>query len=184
MKPLQVGGRTYNLHYVTGTVQETGKNMETRVSGGGGGGATFGGYGGTAPVNIRSQTVVHDQLFVTDAENGEHAFQLQDFDLACRTGQRVSVIWAIKNGKKTGKYIVVVNHATRTNFYNEKALKNVFRFNLWLFLGTGFVIGWIYGRDMGSGIMAAMLSVLVWILVWDFAKLNKFKETIAADVLS
>lgn len=71
MKPIHVGGREYALHYTTGTVEETGKNMETRVTGGGGGGATYGGYGGTAPVTIRSQTIVHDQLFVTDA-NGRN----------------------------------------------------------------------------------------------------------------
>jgi hypothetical protein len=182
MEPLHVGGRTYALHYTTGTVQETGKNMETRVSGGGGGGATFGGYGGTAPVSIRSQTIVHDQLFVMDGTGNEHAFQLQDFNLACRAGQEVSVIWAIKQGKNTGKHIVVVNHATRTNFYNEKALKNVFRLNLWVFLGVGFIIGFIYGRGIGSGIMGSLLALLVWALVWDFAKVRKFKESIAADV--
>jgi len=184
MKPLHVGGRTYDLHYVTGKVQETGKNMETRVTSSGGGGATFGGYGGTAPVNIRSQTIVHDQLFVTDANNGEHAFQLQDFNLACRTGHDVSVVWAIKKGKQTGKYITVVNHSTRTNFYNEKALKNVFRFNIWLFLGGGFALGFILGQGIGGGILFAMLALLAWALVWDFARLKKFKETIATDVIS
>lgn len=182
MEPLHVGGRTYELHHTTGKVQETGKNMETRVSGGGGGGATFGGYGGTAPVSIRSQTIVHDQLFLTDAENGEHAFQLQDFNLACRTGHEVSVIWAIKKGKKTGKYIVVVNHSTQMNFYNEKALKNVFRLNIWIFLGAGFIIGLWYGHGIGSGIMGSLLAALVWIMVWDFAKLKKFKETIAITI--
>jgi hypothetical protein len=183
MKPLQVGGRTYNLHYTTGQVQETGKNMETRVSGGGGGGATFGGYGGTAPVSIRSQTIVHDQLYITDGEGNEHAFQLQDFNVACRTGHQVSVVWAIKEGKKEGKYIAVVNHSTKTNFYNDKAIKNVFRFNLYYFLGGGFVLGFIYGHDVLSAMMGAGLSVLAWVLVWDFKKLNNFKETIASDVI-
>src|ERR1700749_2767716 len=99
MEALQVGGRTYELHHTTGTVQEAGKNMETRVSGSGGGGASFGGYGGTEPGNIRSQPIVHDQLFLIDSNGNEHAFQLQDFNLACRAGQEVSVIWAIKKGK-------------------------------------------------------------------------------------
>ncbi len=184
MEPLKIGGRIYALHYTTGVVQETGKNMETRVTGSGGGGATFGGYGGTAPVSIRSQTIVHDQLFVIDKDNGEHAFQLQDFNLACRTGQKVSVIWAIKNGKKTGKYIAVVNHSTQTHFYNEKALKNVFRLNLWLFLGVGFAAGWVYSRGIGGGIIGGLLALLVWAMVWDFARLRKFKETIGTDVVN
>lgn len=185
MKPITVGGREYILHYVTGTVEETGKNMETRVSGGGGGGATYGGYGGTAPVTIRSQTVVHDQLFVTDASGAEHSFQLQDFNLACRTGHKVSVIWAIKKGKPTGKYICVVNHTTNNNFYNEKALKNVFRYNLWYFIGGGAVVGWVlFGRGIGGVVMGAMLSVIAWALVWDRAKFNNFKATVATDVLA
>lgn len=184
MKPIHAGGGEYALHYTTGTVEETGKNMETRVSGGGGGGATYGGYGGTAPVTIRSQTIVHDQLFVTDANGEEHSFQLQDFNVACRAGHKISVIWAIKKGKQTGKYIAVVNHTTNNNFYNEKALKNVFRFNIWYFLGGGFLLGFLSGHDIGSGIMVAMLSVIAWALVWDFSKLNAFKANIATDVLA
>jgi len=184
MELLKAGGRTYALHYTTGTVQETGKNMETRVSGGGGGGTTFGGYGATAPVNIRSQTIVHDQLFITDAANKEHAFQLQDFNLACRTGHKVSVVWAIKKGKGSGKYIVVVNHSTGTNFYNEKALKNVFRLNLWLFLGIGFILGWWLGGGIGGGILVSMLALLVWAMIWDFAGLKNFKATIATAIIN
>lgn len=185
MKPIQVGGREYTLHYTTGTVEETGKNMETRVSGGGGGGITYGGYGGTAPVSIYSQTVVHDQLFVTDANGKEHSFQLQDFNLACRAGHKISVIWAIKKGKQTGKYICVVNHTTNNNFYNEKALKNVFRYNVGYFIGGGAALGWLlFGHDIGGAFLGSMLGVIAWALVWDRAKLNNFKATITSDVLA
>jgi hypothetical protein len=42
-------------------------------------------------------------------------------------------MWAVKKGKATGKYIAVLNNTTRQNYFNQKALKNVFRFNLLYF---------------------------------------------------
>ncbi|MDB5149886.1 MAG: hypothetical protein JWQ57_3906 [Mucilaginibacter sp.] len=179
MKTISIHGRQYTVYNASGKVEESGKNMETRVHGGGGGGYSYGGTGGTAPVSISSTTVVHDQIFLTDKNGAEHAFQLQDFDVACRTGNEISVLWAIKKGKPSGKYIAVLNHSTRNDFFHDKALKNMFRFNLWYFLGGGFGAGLLFGHDFFSGVMGLMLGLLVWALIWDFSGLKRFKADAA-----
>lgn len=121
----------FDLHHFSGIVEESGKNMETRVSGGGGGGATYQGTGGTAPVSITSRTVVHDQLFLTNKEGKERSFQLQDFNLACRRGNEVSVFWGIKKGKSSGSYLAVKNHTTEQLFFDDNEISKMF-LNLWM----------------------------------------------------
>lgn len=120
------GSSSFELYSFCGIVEESGKNMETRVHGGGGGGATYQGTGGTAPVSISSTTVVHDQIFLTRKDGKERAFQLQDFDLACRKGNEVTVFWGIKDGKDKGAYVAVKNHSTDQSFFDEKDLKKLF----------------------------------------------------------
>lgn len=60
MQTIKLNGKDYDLQSTTGKVWGSGKNMETRVSGGGGGGYTNRGTGYTAPVSITSKTIVHD----------------------------------------------------------------------------------------------------------------------------
>ncbi|HVU58250.1 MAG TPA: hypothetical protein VHD83_24485 [Puia sp.] len=127
MRTINTCNKEYELYWVTGQVLESGKNMETRVHGSGGGSY---GNGYTAPVNVSSTTIVHDQLFVMDKQGKEHAFQLQDFHLACRDGNEVTVLWAIRKGKKTGPYFVVHNRTTSQTFYQEKVMGKIFSYAL------------------------------------------------------
>lgn len=129
-------GKNHELRWVYGKVEEAGKNMETKVTGSGGGGATFGGYGGNAPVRIQSHTVVHDQIFLTDENGREHSFQLKEMNVACRSGNELSVIEAVKIGKTTGHYVVVYNHTTNQVFSHKGQLNRVFRRNGWLVLAA------------------------------------------------
>lgn len=179
MKELEISGRKYDVYTVTGRVNEAGKNLETRVQGSGGGGYSYRGTGGTAPVTITSTTVVHDQIFLTDDSGTEHAFQLQDFNVACRETNLISVVWAIKKGKKLGPYVVVVNHTTRKSFYNDKALKKIFRFNIWYFLGGGFLLGLVLGRSITGGVFGLLFGLLMWAVTWNGPKLREFKEQIS-----
>ncbi len=121
----------FDLHYFAGIVEESGKNLETRVSGGGGGGATYQGTGGSAPISISSTTIIHDQLFLTSKEGKERSFQLQDFNLACRRGNEVTVFWGIKKGKSNGSYLAVKNHTTEQQFFDENEVDKMF-LNLWM----------------------------------------------------
>lgn len=127
MRTINTCNKEYELYWVTGQVAESGKNMETRVHGGGGGSY---GNGYTAPVQIRSTTIVHDQLFVVDKTGREHSFQLQDFNVACRDGNEITVLWAIRKGKKTGPYFVVHNRTTSQTFFQEKELGKIFSYSL------------------------------------------------------
>lgn len=125
------GASAFELYSFSGIVEESGKNLETRVSGGGGGGATYQGTGGTAPISITSKTVIHDQLFLTSKEGKEKSFQLQDFNLACRRGNEVTVYWGIKQGKENGHYLAVKNHTTDQAFFDDGKINSMF-LNLWI----------------------------------------------------
>lgn len=118
MQTFNASGKEIALHYVTGSVlSELNKNRETRVSGGGG-------QNNTA-VHIRSTTTVHDQFFLKDDTGKEHAFQLTDFNLACREGHQLKVVWAIAKGKANGPYVAVQNFTTGDYFFQDKRLKDL-----------------------------------------------------------
>lgn len=164
MKTITAAGKTYNLHWTYGTVEESGKNMETQVSGGGGGGATYGGYGGNTPVHISSRTVIHDQIFLVD-EGGEYSFQLQDMNVACRKGNKLSVIWAIQQGKKRGSYIVTYNHTTGKVFNDEKEQIKMFRRS-----GPLILLAMVLAGFMGYQLIGAFYILVVAIPIWWIAE--------------
>ncbi|MBN7801357.1 hypothetical protein J0A67_10825 [Algoriphagus aestuariicola] len=138
----------FSLYSFTGTTEESGKSMETQVYGGGGGGGTYQGTGGTAPVSISSRTIVHDQLFLVSLEGKERAFQLQDFNLAARKGNRLSVFWGIPSGKDTGHYIAVKNHSTDQVFYHDKEVSKL------------FLKSWLQGILLAAGVVLLLSGVL------------------------
>ena len=123
---ITTGNGQYTIYTFTGKVLSSGKNMETKVHGGGGGGATYGGTGGSAPVRITSTTVVHDQIFLQDTGGKERALQLQDFNIACREGNILTALWMIKSGANEGPYVVMHNHTTDQTFYQEQKLRQIF----------------------------------------------------------
>lgn len=178
--------RPFELYHFTGVTEESGKNMETKVSGGGGGGATYQGTGGTAPVTITSRTIVHDQLFLINKDGKERAFQLQDFNLAARKGNQLTVFWGIKSGEQNGHYFAVKNHSTEEEFYRDDLLKNYFikgwlQGLLMLFSSIVLLIGFVGD----GGIFWILLGSAGWFLVWkrwNTAKkeIEKLKADIAA----
>ena len=160
MQTLTLNNKNYELQSTTGKVLSSGKNMETKVSGGGGGGYTNRGSGYTAPVSITSKTTVHDQFFLEDANGKEHAFQLSDFNLACRDGNILTVVAAINIKKDQGPYISVINHSTDKVYFDPIALKQICEPNKLIFVliliafaaiaigtsgGVGFVLTIIAG---------------------------------------
>lgn len=168
----------FELFSFSGVVEESGKNMETQVSGGGGGGATYQGTGGSAPVTISSRTIIHDQLFLINSEGKEKSFQLQDFHLAARKGNQLTVFWGIKAGDKTGYYIAVKNHSTDQEFYRDDLLNKY------------YIKGWIQGILMlvssilllvgtlgEGGMIWAMLGAGGWF--WAWKRWNTAKKEIA-----
>lgn len=168
----------FSLYSFTGITEESGKNMETQVYGGGGGGGTYQGTGGTAPVSISSRTVVHDQLFLVSPEGKERAFQLQDFNLAARKGNQLTVFWGIPSGKNSGPYVAVKNHSTDQTFYHDKEVSSLF-IKGWLqaVLLTIGVILLLTGVLGGAGIIYTALGGAALFLVWK--RWNTAKKEIA-----
>jgi hypothetical protein len=173
MRTVKAGFKDYTLHSVTGRVANTSKNLETRVHGGGGGGSTYQGTGYAAPVTISSTTTVHDQIFLIDSEGKEHSFQLADFDIACREGNELTVIWSIKQGNKTGEYIVVHNQTTSKTFFNIGALRRMFK-PPWYFL-LGAIILCFVVLSGGTAVVAAFAAVGAWVFI-TIQGANKFKS--------
>ena len=170
MRTIQTCNKEYELYWVTGEVAETGKNMETRVHGSGGGSY---GNGYTAPVHVTSTTTVHDQLFVMDRQGQEHAFQLQDFHLACRTGNQVTVLWAVRKGKKTGPYVVVHNKTTKNTFFQEKALQGIFSYSVLYPVGAAILCLFLYNL-LPFFLLWAIAPFVAWFIIRK-REINKFK---------
>lgn len=122
---IHLGKRNIAIHHFTGKVASSSKNMETKVHGGGGGGYSYQGTGGSAPVRISSTTVIHDQLFLIDKTGTEKALQLKDFDLACRESNIVSAVWGIVEGDNSGPYFAILNHTTHTEFVKDKKIREL-----------------------------------------------------------
>ena len=176
MELIKVNSQTYELHWVTGKIEEAGKNLETKVSGGGGGGFTYRGTGGTAPVSIKSKTVVHDQIFITEDNGHEHSFQLQDFNIACRNGNRASVLWAIKPGRKSGPYIAVLNHSTGQAYYDNKGLQRIFRRPV-VYLLILVVFFFFIGRGNHLFYWMIPVAIIYW-LVEGIIAANRFRNNL------
>lgn len=120
-------GKPWAIYTFRGKVMEATKQMETKVSGGGGGGFSYRGTGGSAPVSITSTTVVHDQLFLQDEEGKERALQLQGFNIASRAGNELTALWAIKEGNQQGPYVAIHNHTTGETYYQDTEIGKMFR---------------------------------------------------------
>lgn len=175
MDAFSIFGKEINLYDYTGVVAETGKNMETKVSGGGGGGYSFRGTGGSAPVRITSHTVVHDQIFLIGTDGNEKSFQLQDFNVACRKENKLTVIWGIKKGQQTGPYIIVRNHTTGETFFNDAAITKLFR-NILMLLGA-IIVGIFLAYNLYPSIgWTAIALPIVGIYLLNKQFKNKIKE--------
>ncbi|RZK28133.1 MAG: hypothetical protein EOO63_11915 [Hymenobacter sp.] len=111
-------------------------------------------------LNLASTTVVHDQFFLEDANGQEHSFQLQGFNLACREGNSLTVVWAIKAGQQRGPYVAVLNNTTQNRFYNEKAIDNLSSPNFLLYL-LGFVVAIVLEFKIFSGFWLLLVLFFV-----------------------
>ena len=108
----EVGSDKFAIYFAHGWVAGMHKNFETRVSGGGGGGATYQGTGGTAPVHISSTTYIHDKIFLDHRNGQQTAIELTDWDIAAMQGHELLVIWIIKNNNERGPYVTIKNYTT------------------------------------------------------------------------
>ena len=135
MADMVINKKTYEHCFFKGSVVGATKQLETKVSGGGGGGSTYRGTGYTAPVQISSTTITHDMIHLADEEGKELALRLENWDLSVRETHLLTAIWLIKKGKKKGPYVAIHNHTLEETDYNEKALAKMHR-SLWILLAS------------------------------------------------
>lgn len=102
---IKAGGNKYRLEYTTGIVITHDKRIGTIVHGNAN--------------NISSSSVAHDDIIMLDDKGGERAFQLVEFDVACREGNKLTIVWAAKKGQELGWNIAVYNHSTSRIHFNH-----------------------------------------------------------------
>jgi hypothetical protein len=156
-------GKTYRLHSRTGKVMDTNTRAETEVSGsgGGGGGFSYNGTGGssTAPIRITSTTTRYTKIFLLDGDGREHAIELVDFDVRCRVGNGLTLIWAIPDGKPEGPYIAAYNHSTREMQFDNDLIAKLCQPKLLSLLG-GFAGGLVLGLVLHFGGFALFIAAI------------------------
>jgi len=160
-KDIIVGGKLYAIYYVQGGVVGKDKQMETRVHGGGGGGATYQGTGGTAPISISSTSTIHDKVYLDTGNGKEAVIEVQDWDIACREGHRMTVVWVIGQGKNSGPYVGFANHTTDELFVSKLSLERLLTGLASMNIGSGGLIafafaaggiGWFIGAPFGESV--------------------------------
>ncbi|HRP44746.1 MAG TPA: hypothetical protein PLU27_08270 [Ginsengibacter sp.] len=151
------GRNTMTIYYDRGRVAGKDKNMETRVSGSGGGGGTYQGTGATAPVHITSTTIIHDKIYLQKENGKERAVELTNWDVACREGHDMVVAWIIPEGKESGDYTAIKNITTGSEFGNQHLIKKgILRFLV-------AVVLWVILYNMGGGTLVG-LGVVAYIV--------------------
>lgn len=155
-REIVINGKVYEHYALTGRVAGASKHLETRISGGGGGGYSYQGTGYSSTAPVTSQTITHDQIFLADGSGKEHALKLQNWDLATREGHELTAVWLIRKGKNNGPYVAIRNHTTDDLQYNDAELAKLHRPAWALFsLVTPFILG-------GTGVLVAIGGLVFW----------------------
>lgn len=166
MYDVELNSKMYTVHEITGRVVGAEKSSTTEIigSGGGGGGYSHGGHGSsyTNPVNIRSETTIHDNLFLIDHSGVEHAFKLSDIDVSCREGNDVTILSLEKRGKGKAKDFAALNHNTRQSHYSYSHLMKPYQ--NW-FTAVLFSIGSYVSIVLVSSLFVDAMGVLFYMIL-------------------
>ncbi len=114
LRDLAAEGWNVRFYAVSGEVLDTEQRSDTYVSGQTTG-ATYKGTGGVTG-HVTSKVVVQRDIWVKTDDGKEDHFRFEQ-DIPCRTGQRITVLWAVPNNQQGGPYIFLYNHNTQT-FYD------------------------------------------------------------------
>lgn len=160
-------GVPIKVYSFTGTVVDSNKQRETKVTGSGGGGGVYQGTGAVAPISIQSSTTVHDQFFLIDETGKEISVRLQNWDVSLRTEHTVQVVWAIPGKASEGPYVAVNNHNLNDLSWNDAQLKTVVSPCLLKHLLIGLVAAIAVGYVLSSfglsfiGIVATLIYFFI-----------------------
>jgi hypothetical protein len=176
MKTLILYGREFEIHSVTGKVVGQGKFVTTGISGGGQRTKD------SKVDQVRSSTSIHNDIFLQGRDGKEHHFALTDFNVACREGNELTVLWAIKPGQGSGPYFLVVNRTTSEQFWaSDSDLFKAF-FRKWyhrspiVILVVFVLIIWGFA---GGWILSIILFVVYFIIILrtGYGRINRLKSS-------
>lgn len=186
------GKFNYTIHYAKGKVVGKDKNIETKISGSGGGGTVNKGTGDIDDISITSTTLIHDKIYLQQENGKEVAIELTNWDLACREGHEMLVIWIKRGTNESGSYVVVKNYTTDSIKFNDAKIKDLANQHLiascllafFIILATSIILYFIGG---GIGIVLGVIALAVYeMMVRNRSKtakgiimeqLNQFLET-------
>ena len=180
-----IAKKTYTVCDFWGEVVDTSKQLETNVTGGGGGGMMWNGYGHTQPVEIHSTTTVHDDFYLLNPNGQERHFALANWNVSARTGHTMQVFWLIAGNRKKGPYVAVYNKNLETFFWKDDILLKLadahYFIKLW---GSWFVVA-VLAYMVNSVWFLVLGGIGVWIY-WFKQKLTlvaEFKKAITAQMI-
>ncbi|MCS3473112.1 hypothetical protein M2401_006880 [Pseudomonas sp. JUb42] len=113
--------KTVEFISLVGEVVGSEKLNETHVSASGGGGYVGKNGGHLSAVEISSTNVINHEFWVRDDAGVEHDVKLRGHDIPLRTGQRITLIGALrKHGTGTYWYSVIVNHSANKHWFLKR----------------------------------------------------------------
>lgn len=178
-------GVPVKVYSFTGKVTDSNKQLETKVSGSGGGGAVYQGNGAVAPINIQSSTTVHDQFFLIDESGKEISVKLQNWDVALRTQHVIQIIWAIPAKASNGPYVTINNQNLDQVTWSDEQLKKVVSpcllKHLLIGFGASIVLGYLVS-SFGLFLIGA-IATFIYFLVRRNIFAKDLKNTIQSHFL-
>lgn len=149
-----VGKRTIDFYTFSGNVLDPQAWSTTETYGGGTSGFIHQGTGLVTSSSVRSITTEHTQFFLRSSDGQELAVKLENFRVALRPGNRVTVVWAADRGKEAVttdcNFVAVHNHDTKVLMTDKQKLKEIaiprygrflFGVSVLLAIGAVFVFG-------------------------------------------
>lgn len=121
-------GLKYGVFTVSGGVEATDTRSETEVTGSisGGGGMSYQGTGGNAPVSgrIESKTTRFQNIFLKEDDGTEHTVELVNFLVPCNSSQRLTLFGVTHGNNEYGSWFRAYNHNSRNHYEHMKALRD------------------------------------------------------------
>ena len=175
-----IDGITYDVHYFKGQVVGVERRDKLSIQGGGSGYISI--YQGTGSGSmssyITSETTENQRIFLQTPFGEEEHFDFVNWDIPCRNGHVLSVLWVQKRNK-SGPIFYVINHNLK-----QRMKKDVSRFNYYfdepkhaglifvdavgLFL-TGMIFLGGYNGDF-SAVLGAICCMFVIPIIWYLLK--------------
>ena len=131
---------------ITGCVLQSNKWSETHISGGGGGGMTYGGHGSSHVNDVSSQVISQGEIWVRDEAGKEHHLRFSGIEVPTRGGHILTAIYARAKRDKKGLYFLasLYNHTTGENYTLNKVLEDTAYKSLHIARHGGFWLGLLW----------------------------------------